>query len=61
MKRQFDIGDYVKVIELNSNPQIRKRKRQYKGEIAFIDTDGNLYGTWGGFTINPEIDKIEKS
>ena len=59
MNKQFDIGNYIKIIKINSSLQKKKRK-PYTGEISFIDIHGNLYGTWGGFIINPEIDEVEK-
>ena len=55
---QYRTGMSIEILELNSSIQ---KKKKYKGEISFIDMNGLLYGTWGQFVINPEVDKIKVS
>lgn len=56
---QIKIGDYIEIIKLNSSQQKKKRKN-YKGEVSFIGLNGLYFGTWGHFTIDPEVDEIKK-
>ena len=57
---KWNIGDYIEVVELISVQLKKKKRKPYRGEISFIGLDGLLYGTWGQFLLNPNVDKIKK-
>lgn len=59
MKKQFDIGDTIEVIQMNSCSPKKKRK-PYQGEITFMDMSNCIYGTWGDFVIDLSVDKVKK-
>ena len=54
------IGDQIRIISMSGEPQYSGKE----GTITFIgrDCDNELYyrGTWGGCSVYPFIDSIEK-
>ena len=46
------IGDTIKIIKMEGEPQYTNRK----GIVTHIDDAGQIHGTWGGCAIIPEID-----
>lgn len=55
MASPYKVGDTIKIIEMKGEPNYTGRT----GIIKFIDSMGQLHGTWGGLAIVPEEDKIE--
>lgn len=55
MASSYKVGDTIKIIEMKGEPNYTGRT----GVIKFIDSMGQLHGTWGGLAIVPEEDKIE--
>lgn len=49
------VGDKIKVIEV----QGYKLCKPMNGTVTWIGSNGELYGTWGDFSIDPGVDKIE--
>ena len=48
-------GDYIRIIEMKGEPQYAGRK----GIIRYIDSIGQLHGTWGGCALVPGTDDFE--
>ena len=49
------VGDKIKIIYMDGEPQ-------YSGKIGiveFIDSIGQLHGTWGGCAVIPGTDEFE--
>lgn len=46
------IGDTIKIIKMEGEPQYTSRE----GVVTHIDDAGQIYGTWGGCAIVPEVD-----
>ena len=50
------IGDRIKIIHLEGEGAAYDGK---EGLVEYIDSKGQLHGTWGGLAIIPEVDKYE--
>ena len=49
------LGDKVRIIEMKGEPQYTGKT----GTILYIDSIGQLHGTWGGCALIPTEDKYE--
>lgn len=49
------VGDKIKIIYMQDEPRYSGKE----GVIEFIDSLGQLHGTWGGLAVIPEEDIIE--
>lgn len=55
------VGDKIRIIHLRDEDSRYDGK---EGTIEFIDSLGQLHGTWGGLAVIPEVDRfviIEKA
>lgn len=48
-------GDKIHIIEMYGEPRYNGKE----GVVLFIDSRGQLHGTWGGLAILPEEDEFE--
>ena len=46
------IGDIIKIIKMEGEPQYTNRG----GVVTHIDDAGQIHGTWGGCAIIPDVD-----
>lgn len=53
--RMAKLGDKVRIIEMKGEPQYTGKT----GTIIYIDSIGQLHGTWGGCALIPTEDKFE--
>jgi hypothetical protein len=51
----FEIGQKIKIISMEGELQYNGKE----GVIDYIDSIGQLHGTWGGLAVQPERDIIE--
>ena len=54
---RVNVGDKIRIISMED-----VRANDYNGKegvVEYIDSIGQLHGTWGGLAVNPEIDEIE--
>ena len=51
------VGDKIRIIRMEDELQGDKYAGR-EGVIEFIDSMGQLHGTWGGLAIIPEVDII---
>ena len=49
------VGDTIKIINMNGEPQYTGKV----GVIKFIDDIGQIHGTWGGCALIPGLDQYE--
>ena len=55
-------GDTIRIIRMNDYGGKDLQARMYNGRsgvVEYIDSLGQLHGTWGGLAINPEIDDFK--
>jgi len=55
-------GKKIRIIRMDDNNGQDWQAREYNGRegvVEFVDSAGQLHGTWGGLAVNPEIDKYE--
>lgn len=50
------VGDRIRIIELKDDPDTRYNGME--GEIDFIDSMGQLHGTWGGLAVIVGVDRF---
>jgi hypothetical protein len=55
----YKIGDRIRIIKMN-DPYSGEKYTNKEGTVTFIDDIGQLFGTWGGLAVIPEIDEIQK-
>lgn len=55
MRTTAQIGDTLRIVEMKGEPQYAGKV----GTVEFIDSIGQIHGTWGGLAIQPEHDKYE--
>ncbi len=48
------VGDKIRIIAMEGEPQYSGNE----GMIQFIDSMGQLHGTWGGLTVIPSEDSF---
>lgn len=61
MNADATVGDKIRIIYLRDEDSRYDGK---EGTIEFIDSLGQLHGTWGGLAVIPEVDRfvvIEKA
>ena len=52
------VGDKIRIVKMNDDLSgIEYEGRE--GVIEFIDSMGQLHGTWGGLAIIPKIDIVQ--
>lgn len=54
--RGIKVGDRIRIIELKDDPNTSYNGRE--GEIEFIDSMGQLHGTWGGLAVLVGVDRF---
>jgi len=52
------VGDKIRIIYMDDELSGRRYNGK-EGVIEYIDSMGQLHGTWGGLAIIPEIDMFE--
>lgn len=52
----FHVGDKIRIISMKGEPMYEGRE----GIIEYIDSLGQLHGTWGGLAVIPEEDVVKK-
>ena len=60
--RKVKIGDTIRIIYLDDADGKDTRASGYagrSGKVEFIDSMGQLHGTWGGLAIILEVDEFE--
>lgn len=58
----YKIGQQIRIIHMDDNNGMDTQAYGYNdkvGIIDFIDGIDQLHGTWGGLTVNPDVDEIE--
>ena len=50
--RQIKIGDIIKIIKMECEPQYTNRE----GAVTHINDADQIHGTWGGCAVIPEAD-----
>lgn len=50
----YKVGMNLKIIEMIGEPEYTGKS----GVITFIDSMGQLHGTWGGLAVQPERDHV---
>lgn len=55
----YKVGDKIRIIDMMDEFS-GKNYAGKEGTIEYIDSIGQLHGTWGGLAVIPEIDKIVK-
>lgn len=56
------VNDKIRIIRMDDNNGTDWQAREYNGRegvVKFVDSTGQLHGTWGGLAVNPEIDEFE--
>ena len=56
------IGDIIRIIRMEDAGGRDTQAAGYAGRsgtVEFIDSIGQLHGTWGGLAIIPEVDEFE--
>ena len=60
--KKVKIGDTIRIIRMDDNggkdPEARKYNER-SGVVEYIDSNGQLHGTWGGLAIIPGVDDFE--
>ena len=60
--RKVNIGDTIRIIRMEDAGGRDTQAAGYAGRIGtveFIDSTGQLHGTWGGLAIIPEVDEFQ--
>ena len=60
--RKVKIGDTIRIIRMDDQGGKHLQAREYNGQtgiVEYIDSIGQLHGTWGGLAIIPEVDEFE--
>lgn len=55
------VGDKIRIVRMDDANGKDRQAREYNGKegvVEFIDSMGQLHGTWGGLAICPEIDEF---
>ena len=53
--KMIEVGDLIHIISMSGEPQYAGKE----GVVEFIDSIGQIHGTWGGCAIDPENDEFE--
>lgn len=60
--RKVNIGDTIRIIRMEDAGGRDTQATRYAGRtgtVEFIDSIGQLHGTWGGLAIIPEVDEFQ--
>lgn len=60
--RKVKIGDTIRILHFDDADGKDIQAAKYVGRtgtVEFIDSIGQLHGTWGGLAIIPEVDDFE--
>lgn len=60
--RKVKIGDTIRIIKMYDADGSDIQAAKYAGRtgtVEFIDSIGQLHGTWGGLAIIPEVDEFQ--
>ena len=55
-------GDTIRIIRMNDYGGKDLQARMYNGRsgvVEYIDSLGQLHGTWGGLALIPEVDEFQ--
>lgn len=55
MKTNVKVGDRIRIISMEDEPRYTGRT----GVVEYIDSIGQIHGTWGGCALVPNIDEFE--
>ena len=55
MRTTAIVGDTLRIVEMKGEPQYAGKI----GKVEFIDSIGQIHGSWGGCAIQPEHDTYE--
>lgn len=58
MKTDVKIGDRIRIIRLEDR-YVGDSYNGREGVVRYIDSMGQLHGTWGGLAVIPEEDEYE--
>lgn len=47
------VGDTIRILEMDGEPNYSGKE----GVVQYIDSLGQLHGTWGGLAVIPETDR----
>ena len=50
-----NIGDRIRIIEMDGEPLYSNKE----GIVEYIDSIGQIHGTWGGCALVPGVDSFE--
>lgn len=56
------VGNKIRIIRMDDCGGKDTQAREYNGKegvIEYIDSIGQLHGTWGGLAVNPQYDEFE--
>lgn len=56
------IGDTIRIVRLNDDGGKDFQAKMYNGRsgvVKYIDSLGQLHGTWGGLAVIPGVDEFE--
>lgn len=48
-------GDRIRIVEMVDEPHYDGRE----GVVEYVDSLGQLHGTWGGLAVQPDRDTVE--
>lgn len=51
----IEVGTKIRIVCMDGEPHYAGRE----GTVTFIDSIGQLHGTWGGLAVIPDNDEIE--
>lgn len=51
----YQVGMRIRILQMVGEPQYTGRE----GVIEFVDSIGQLHGTWGGLAVQPERDTLQ--
>ena len=54
LNMKLNIGDKIEIIEMVGEPQYTGKV----GVVDYIDSKGQVFGSWGGLAVQPEHDKV---
>lgn len=49
------VGDRIRIVEMVDEPHYDGRE----GTVEYVDSWGQLHGTWGGLAVQPDRDTVE--
>lgn len=49
------VGDIIRIVAMDGEPHYIGKE----GEVKYIDSLGQIHGTWGGCAVIPNVDSFE--